>query len=218
MYRATFRIEGEDDPAAATAGADLRVDVWCNDHSDLLYVRGGDRATFLDHVRTVAGISDRLAGDGDLVAITDDCLAEHGPAVDPVLAEHGCLLLEPIVYAGGARRIRVLALSPGALSDAYRDLGEAFAVTVESKRELGTVADPRTLDPTPGGGAPAADLSPRQREVLWIAHREGYFEIPRETTTEAIADEVGVDRRTAEEHLRKAERKVIDALADREFA
>lgn len=214
MHRATFRIGGEGDLATATGGTDLRVGLWCGDHSDLLYVRGREREGFLEHVREASGVSDRVAEDGELVAITEDCLADHGPAVDPVLADHGCLLLEPIVYADGARRIRVLALSGTALSGAYRDLRSRFAVTVESKRELDAVADPRALE-APGTPAPPLGLSPRQREALQIAHREGYFEIPRETTTAAIAAEMGVDRRTAEEHLRKAERKVVDAVAGR---
>jgi predicted DNA binding protein len=217
VHRTTFRIDGEDDLAAATRDRDLRVSLWCGDHADLLYVRGDDPGAVLEHVRATAGVADALRDGHELVAVTGDCLADHGPAVDPILAAHGCLLLEPIVYADGARRIRVLALSAAALSAAYRDLRASFPVTVESKLELETVGDPRRLDAATDGRGPAPDLSPRQREVLAIAVREGYFERPRGTTTEAIADEVGVDRRTAEEHLRKAERKVIDAFADRQL-
>ncbi len=59
------------------------------------------------------------------------------------------------------------------------------------------------------------DLSPRQREALVTAFEAGYYEIPREATTEELGEALGVDRRTAEEHLRRAENKLLGALAPR---
>lgn len=40
----------------------------------------------------------------------------------------------------------------------------------------------------------------------------GYYERPRAMTTEDVAAAMGVGRRTAAEHLRKAERQVLTAL------
>lgn len=210
MHEAVLRVEGAGAYARATAGTDLHVELWCNDHCDLLHVRGSDPDRVLSRVRSVAGLRETVAGDGELVAVTDDCLAEHERTVDPHLSRHGCLLVPPLSYADGAKRIRVLALSPSALSAAYRDLADAFEVTVEAKREVEAVTPPGAFE-----GAPS--LSPRQREALRIAHEEGYYETPRGTDMQSVAERMGIDRRTADEHRRRAERKVVDALAARLF-
>lgn len=53
----------------------------------------------------------------------------------------------------------------------------------------------------------------RQREVLNTAIEMGYYEMPRATTLEELAERVGVAKTTVSQHLRKAERKVIEFVA-----
>jgi len=55
-------------------------------------------------------------------------------------------------------------------------------------------------------------IPPRQRELLNEAVEAGYFEIPRETTLEALADTMGITKTTASNHLRKAERQLVEFL------
>ena len=50
----------------------------------------------------------------------------------------------------------------------------------------------------------------RQRQLLNAAMEEGYYEMPREITLEDLADEVGVAKTTASQHLRKAEQRVMN--------
>lgn len=52
----------------------------------------------------------------------------------------------------------------------------------------------------------------RQRELLNIAFELGYFEIPRGVTLEEIAEEMGITKTTASNHLRKAQREVFHFL------
>jgi predicted DNA binding protein len=209
MHQTTFRIEGTGPLAAATADRDAAVDLWCNDHCDLLHVTGADAAGFLDAVREVVGVRDELAGDGERVAITD-CVTDSHPTVDPHLARHDCVLLPPLSYADGARRVTVLALAPEHLTGLYRDLLDEWRVSVAEKREVTSLGAA-----TPNGvlGAALPSLTDRQRETLTLAVAAGYYEIPRETTTADLADALGVDRRTAEEHLRRAENKLVHAVA-----
>jgi predicted DNA binding protein len=58
------------------------------------------------------------------------------------------------------------------------------------------------------------ELTPRQREVLTLAIREGYYETGRDTSIEALADLVGVAPTTTWEHLKRAEQKVMTELYD----
>lgn len=53
-------------------------------------------------------------------------------------------------------------------------------------------------------------LTDRQRECLAVAHREGYFTVPRESTLAAVADELGVDTSTASETIRRATGRLVE--------
>jgi predicted DNA binding protein len=78
-------------------------------------------------------------------------------------------------------------------------------------REIGEV----TLSSLTEVGEESPRLTGRQREVIQAALDAGYFEWPREITSDELAEQLDVTRATCLEHLRKAEAKLIkDALAD----
>lgn len=52
-------------------------------------------------------------------------------------------------------------------------------------------------------------LTERQREVLTTAHEAGYYEWPRETTGEELAERLDISTPTLHEHLRTAEQKLV---------
>lgn len=52
-------------------------------------------------------------------------------------------------------------------------------------------------------------LTPRQREVLVVAHAGGYFAWPREKTAEELADGLDISAPTFAQHLRIAQRKLV---------
>jgi predicted DNA binding protein len=109
-----------------------------------------------------------------------------------------------MTYADGEKRLRVLALSPAALTDVYHDLRADYEVTVADKRE---VSAPASAAP----GAAAADLTARQAAVLRAAVEAGFYDFTRGATTADLADQFGLARSTLEEHLRRAEGKLARA-------
>src|SRR5437879_13444860 len=56
-------------------------------------------------------------------------------------------------------------------------------------------------------------LTGKQTKALLSAVEDGYFEIPKRTTAEDIAKRNGQPRSTFEEHIRKAESKIMFAIA-----
>jgi predicted DNA binding protein len=60
--------------------------------------------------------------------------------------------------------------------------------------------EPRSLD--------QSELTPAQRAALELALEHGYFEIPRETGLESIAEELGVSEQSTSERIRRAMRKL----------
>ena len=55
-------------------------------------------------------------------------------------------------------------------------------------------------------------LTDRQLEVFRTAVESGYYEIPRRATHKEIADSLGCAPSTIDEHLRKAESRVLQSL------
>jgi predicted DNA binding protein len=53
-------------------------------------------------------------------------------------------------------------------------------------------------------------LTDRQREYLTVAHRRGYFDVPRECTLAELADALGVDKSSASETIRRGAGRVVE--------
>lgn len=80
---------------------------------------------------------------------------------------------------------------------------------IDDLRKIGTV----TLGKLSAFDGAGVRLTERQYEVIEHALDAGYFEWPREITSEELAEEMEISRTTLLEHLRKAESKLLsDAL------
>ncbi|ELY94613.1 bacterio-opsin activator HTH domain-containing protein [Natrialba hulunbeirensis JCM 10989] len=55
------------------------------------------------------------------------------------------------------------------------------------------------------------ELTETQREALVLAYERGYFDTPRETSLEAIADELGITQQSLSSRLRRGHRRLIGA-------
>jgi hypothetical protein len=54
-------------------------------------------------------------------------------------------------------------------------------------------------------------LSESELQILKIAYSTGYYELPKRTYLEGISMLAGLSKSTVEEHLRKAENKIINS-------
>lgn len=212
MYESTFAIADSSPYTAPTDGADCRIELWCNDHADLLYVAGSTIDPVVSQVRADIGIDDLVRGNDEAVVITSSCLKRHETTyIERYLESHGCLFLPPLRYENGRKHCRILALDAASLTSLYGDLvADGFEVDIRSKREIDV---PTRSTPLLTLDEALPELTGRQREVLSLAVERGYYELPRETTTERLADELDINRRTVEDHLRRAERKLITTLS-----
>jgi len=87
----------------------------------------------------------------------------------------------------------------------------------ERVREYGdTGADPllRTLTDYEGPADPLDAVTPRQQEVLETAFDMGYFDVPRDVTTDEIATALDLDPSTVREHLQRAQKNLFTDLLD----
>lgn len=139
------------------------------------------------------------AGDGRFyLLMTFD--VEAVPVVDRVfetLTRGGVVILLPVVYSDGRVHARLVG-EDAVVGPAVEHLPPAVDVEVN---EVGR----RGFEP----GSVAAALSDRQREVVATALEMGYYERPRATTHEAIAERLGCAPSTVTEHLQRAEAKLV---------
>jgi hypothetical protein len=86
---------------------------------------------------------------------------------------------------------------------------EAISGTVSEYETAGVSPTLEKLGLYDGRERPLDELTDRQREIIQTAYDMGYYEVPREVTTEAIANEIDVDPSTVAEHLQRAERNLL---------
>ncbi len=86
---------------------------------------------------------------------------------------------------------------------------DAISGMIEEYQRAGVSPNLQRLGDYEGDEAPMENLTERQREVIRTAYDLGYFEIPREASTDDIAAELDVDPSTVTEHLQRAERNLL---------
>lgn len=130
-------------------------------------------------------------------------------AVPAEITAAGCTVLWPALFEAGEETYTILAPTR-----------EALDTLAQKLRAHGQVVVERVVEANPGELAvsvPLTDittaLTERQLFILQRAIAEGYYASPRRTSTEALAALFGVTRSTLEEHLRKAERRVLEGFA-----
>lgn len=82
---------------------------------------------------------------------------------------------------------------------------EAAGIDVTLKQLRGYRVEETGVDP----------LTDRQQELVELAFDQGYYDVPRATTTRELADEIELDDSTVSEHLRRAERNLIASALGR---
>lgn len=73
----------------------------------------------------------------------------------------------------------------------------------------GASPDLRRLAEYRGDRESTTALTERQREVLLTALNLGFYEVPREASTDDVAEELGLNPATVSEHLQRAERNLL---------
>ena len=209
MEEAVFAIEPGGPYASPTSGSDAVIDLWCNEDCDVLIIHNGNGETIVDELAVQVDIREHLSDNRRSLVVTDSCLKSQTKTVESMLVENGCLLIPPLRYAGGRKLCRVWAFSGANLTQLFHDLQAEWTVTIDAKRSIDHFDHPTTWINREG-----PSLSDRQAEAIKLAHASGYYEIPRQTTTAEIAEAMGIERRTAETHLRLAEQKIIDSFLE----
>jgi hypothetical protein len=190
----------------------LRVWMWCNYLQDVYEIVSDSPEEFKSAVREFRGIYnvlDETEISTNIRLITQNCVCSRETTVHENIQELEILNLMPIFYTRSYEYYRLIAFRHEALSELFDRLNEQrFQVEVQEKAPFnGMVSDSLvTLNSLVGG------LTDKQVDAIVAAYNNGYYQTPRRVNVQTIADRVRVPRTTLQEHLNKAENKLISSI------
>ena len=120
------------------------------------------------------------------------------PSINDSILESGSMTILPLIIENGIQYHNILSPNADSLRKLLKFLEERFTdvnIRALSSKPTETLQD---------------FLTDKQYETLMLAHRKGYYEIPRRITLEEIGDELGIKRIACQERIRRAEKKIID--------
>ena len=158
-------------------------------------------------VEDVDGVEDLTLFDADRGSARAALTVSDGSAL-VALAEHGATVRDAHAEEGQARVTAAIAADENA-REMVAALQAAFpAVELVGKRD---VEDRSSTVPAAAAGA-TERLTDRQMAVLESAYRAGYYETPRESTAEEVAESMGIASSTLHQHLQAAHRKLLTGV------
>mgnify|MGYP002276768992 FL=1 len=139
--------------------------------------------------------------------VTQSCLCSLEESIIDRFEEHNCLYQSPTIYRQGWEHYTVVAFDGDDIRELLGDLRSDREIDLLSKTSISETQIPHSML------APASqlfeDLTDRQLAALQLALDRGYYEQPRKTSLRELAEQTAVARSTYEEHLRKAENKLL---------
>lgn len=166
---------------------------------------GDDMVRFVldagDHVEKIASSFEASEEVTELDRVEDDRLVvtKHACGALPVIRENHGMLQGHDRVSGDQRVFDVVVFRRADLRNIIEELSAISSVRLG---RLAPYLEPDSL------------LSARQSEVITTALDRGYYEWPRDADAETLAAELGIAHSTFLEHLRKAERLLLeDALS-----
>lgn len=187
----------------------LHVNALFNGYGVLLYRLRGDPNAVVEALDGCHHVIDYdVLGDDDGNGDGDECsiyvyVRPGQPAgkLMRLIETYGLVVDTPLEFtAAGDLRVTIVGQQL-MIRQALRELPSGVEVTVEQAGEYAL-----------GEATMLSALTTRQRRVLETAVEMGYYSVPRESTQQDIADELGVSTSTVDEHLRKVEERILSRL------
>ncbi len=83
---------------------------------------------------------------------------------------------------------------------------------IEGIKKIGIIKQTSFVKPIYQGNNLLSCLTDKQRNIILKANEMGYYDYPRKINSEILANTVGLGRATVVEHLRKAEKRIMNQI------
>ena len=197
---------------------EVPMSVWCNHDKDILEVRCEDRAVFqkcredIINLCIVIGtpvIRYALESESTFVLVKH-CSCYYQGSILQALSDHNLLYVPPVSHREGWEHYRIIGFGAKDSQRFFRGLKSKAVTEILSKR-VATQASITDYSAVSLGSF-LADLTKKQIQAFLMALELGYYELPKRTTLDQIANVNRIPRSTFESHVRKAESKIMQAL------
>jgi predicted DNA binding protein len=210
LYEASFRVRHECPYREISEHyPDLTIREWYLSDCQVIEITSSQSPSedLLDEIDRLGTILHRSVDDSGLHVVTQSCLCSLEDSIIERFEEYNCLYQPPTVHRQGWEHYSVIAFDERDVRALLNDLEADRNVEVLSKTAITEQEIPHSML------APVDqlfdDVTERQLAALRLALESGYYEQPRKTSLRELAEQTAVARSTYEEHLRKAENKLL---------
>lgn len=189
--------------------------IWCNRENDVIeaVVRNPEEYPLVVEeirARPIIDVIEEISDDRRLYLNVNKCHCMEKDTIVRHIGELDILNIFPNMIENGWAYHRLIVFRHEDLAELLRRI-EGWGWYYKILRKVpfdGFVAGSLTLS----ADALFSGLTEKQMEAVLTAHRYGYYNLPRNADVQAIAAKVKVPRTTFQEHLMKAENKLVSAL------
>ncbi|UCG44803.1 MAG: helix-turn-helix domain-containing protein [Candidatus Bathyarchaeota archaeon] len=193
----------------------MSVYIWCNRENDVLEVivrNPEDYPLVLTEIQKhpTIGVIEEISDNRRVYLSLHECHCMKQDTIVRHIGELDILNIFPNIVENGWSYHRLIVLRHKDLEELLRRF-EYWDWTYKIIRKTpfdGFIASAITLTTD----ALFSGLTDRQMDALLTAHKHGYYNLPRDLDVQAIAAKENVSRTTFQEHLKKAENKLVAAL------
>ncbi|MCU4802773.1 helix-turn-helix domain-containing protein [Halobacteria archaeon HArc-gm2] len=210
LYEASFRVKHECPyREISERHPDLTIREWYLSDCQVIELSSSASPTdeLRDEIDQLGTILHESVDESGLHVVTQSCLCSLEGSIIERFEEYNCLYQPPTIHRQGWEHYTVIAFDETDVQALLRDLEADRDVEVLSKTTITEQQIPHSML------APVDQLfetvTDRQLAALRLALESGYYEQPRKTSLRDLADQTAVARSTYEEHLRKAENKLL---------
>jgi len=210
LHEASFRVKHECPyREISERHPDLTIKEWYLDECQVIEVTapGSPTDALREELRSLGTVLHESVDESGLHVVTQSCLCTLEDSIVQRFEAHNCLYQPPTVHRHGWEQYQLIAFDEADIRALYEDLDADREIEVLGKRGLSESKLPHSML------APVDrlfdGLTDRQLAALQVALENGYYEQPRGASVSELSEGTTVARATFEEHLRKAENKLI---------
>lgn len=210
LYQTSFRLRHECPYRDLSERyPDLTIREWYLSDCQVLEISSANGPTeeLLADVEELGTVLHKNVDESGIHVVMQACQCSLEDSIIERFEEHNCLYQPPTVHRQGWEHYTVIAFYEANVRSLYDDLEADRDIEVLSKTGLEESQLPHSML------APVDQLfdglTDRQLAALRVALDNGYYSQPRGASVSELAERTSVARSTYEEHLRKAENKLI---------
>jgi predicted DNA binding protein len=210
LYQASFRVKHECPYREISERyPDLTIREWYLSDCQVIEITSSKSPAdeLLAEIYQLGDVLHESSDESGLHVVTQSCLCSLEDSIIERFEECNCLYQPPTIHRQGWEHYTVIAFDEGDVRALLSDLEADRNIDVLSKTAITEQQIPHSML------APVdqlfEDVTERQMAALRLALESGYYEQPRKTSLRELAERTSVALSTYEEHLRKAENKLL---------